>query len=203
MNKISRVCTGFSKPYVGLYKEAEGVVTYSGGRQLARGVQVSLSLDTANENNFYADNVVAESENGTFAGGQVKLTVDGLLQDAENMIYGIPEAEEVTYGQAKVKISKYGKNAEIPYVGIGYIVRYQSKGVVTWVPTILKKAKFQMHGDEAKTQEENLDYQTQDLTADLSRDDSENEDWKWVAEEQTSEAAAEAILKAILAPAAG
>ena len=42
-----RVCTGFSKPYVALYNEASGVITYSGGMILARGVSVEIEPDTA------------------------------------------------------------------------------------------------------------------------------------------------------------
>ena len=37
-----RVATGFSLPYVARYSANGGVVTYSGARQLARGVNVNL-----------------------------------------------------------------------------------------------------------------------------------------------------------------
>ena len=61
MAAAGKVCTGFSKPYVAKYSNAGGVVSYSGCMQLARGVSVSLSLDTTDDNNFYADNIVAET----------------------------------------------------------------------------------------------------------------------------------------------
>lgn len=194
-----RVCTGFSHPVVALYNNDKGTVTYTNGRVLARGVSVSLSLDASDDNKFYADNVLAESEVGEFGGGTAKLTVDGLLQASEKMITGLPEPEEVTYGESKkVNIYRSGKDAKPPYVGIGVVVRYQSDGVETYVPIILRKAKFNQPGLEAKTQEEKKGWQTQELEAALHRDDTEKKDWRWIAEDQTSEADAIAILHGIL-----
>ena len=71
MAAAGKVCTGFSKPYVAKYSNAGGVVSYSGCMQLARGVSVSLSLDTTDDNNFYADNIVAETAAAVFT---VRLT---------------------------------------------------------------------------------------------------------------------------------
>ena len=42
-----RVCTGYSKPYVAVYSESSGTVTYTGGMRLGRGVSVSLDIDAA------------------------------------------------------------------------------------------------------------------------------------------------------------
>ena len=86
MAAAGRVCTGFSKPYVALYTASGGAVTYSSGQLLARGVSVSASADQADDNNFYADNVIAETESGVFTSGELTLTVDGLLQAAEKLI---------------------------------------------------------------------------------------------------------------------
>ena len=69
MAAAGKVCTGFSKPYVAKYSNAGGVVSYSGCMQLARGVSVSLSLDTTDDNNFYADNIVAETAAAVFTSG--------------------------------------------------------------------------------------------------------------------------------------
>lgn len=202
MSAAGKVCTGFSKPYVAKYSNDGGAVTYSGVMQLARGVSVSLSLNTTDDNTFYADNVSAETAPATFTGGTATLTVDGLLEAAEKFVLGLPEATNVEAGGSQVAVSHYGDGMEIPYVGIGFVVRYQSAGVITYAPVVLTKARFQQPGLDAATQEESIDWQTQELTADLMRDDTTNHDWKLVGADQSTEAAAEEVLKAILGGAA-
>lgn len=202
MSAAGKVCTGFSKPYVAKYSNAGGAVTYSGVMQLARGVSVSLSLNTTDDNTFYADNVSAETAPATFTGGTATLTVDGLLEAAEKFVLGLPEATNVEAGGSQVAVSHYGDGMEIPYVGIGFVVRYQSAGVITYAPVVLTKARFQQPGLDAATQEESIDWQTQELTVDLMRDDTTNHDWKLVGADQSTEAAAEEVLKAILGGAA-
>lgn len=191
-----RVCTGFSKPYVARYVNTAGVISYTGCMPLARGVSVTISPETGSDNAFYADNVEAENAPGIFNGGTVELTVDGLLTAAERFIWGLPEAEEVN----GVSVVAYGDDSNPPYMGIGFLARYMSEGVTTWVPYILRKTMFQVGNTEAATQEQEIDWQTQTLTANLMRDDSANHRWKMVgAETYSTEAAAEAALTALLA----
>lgn len=185
-----RVCTGFSKPYVALYANSGTTVTYSSGTPLARGVDVSVEAEEASEsNNFYADNVIAESISGVFSGGTATLTVDGLLDATRKLIYGLPAAESGW--------THFGDSQAVPYVGIGFITRYMSDGVTSYVPTILTKAIFQAEPQEAATQEDEVEFQTTELTATLMRDDTENHDWKLIGEPQATEAAAEAAIKAL------
>lgn len=186
--KEGRVCTGYSRPWVANYTAQSGVVTYSGAMRLARGVSVKLDVQAADDSKFYADNVVAESSSGKFGSGTATLVNDGLKDAAAKMIYGLPTADSSGW-------THYGDEMEIPYVGIGYIKQYMEDGVTSWVPVVLRKAKFVMFGDDAKTMEENIDWQTQELTANLHRDDTTNHDWRWIGEEQTSEEAAEALIK--------
>lgn len=183
-----KVLTGFSLPYVALYSATGGTVTYSSGQRLARGVSVELEPTVGDNNNFYADNVIAETAGGIMTGGQVTLTVDGLLETAEKLILGLPDADTNDW-------IHYGDAMSIPYVGIGFICRYQSEGVVTYTPVVLTKARFQTPSLSAATQEEDIEWQTQELVADLARDDTASHDWKLVGEAQTTEALAEGMLK--------
>lgn len=193
-----RVLTGFSKPYVALYHNNGGNVTYSKGRPLARGVSVSIEPETGEDNRFYADNVAAESAPGTFAGGTATLTVDGLHQESENMVYGIPDPKEISIsGEKTVKMYEYGEAMNIPYVGIGFVVRYMEDGVASYVATILTKTRFNTPSEEAATQEESIEWQTQELTASLMRDDSLEKNWKKRSEELKTEAEAEAVIRQI------
>lgn len=189
MAAAGRVCTGFSKPYVALYSASSGTITYSSGALLGRGVEVSVEAEEASDsNNFYADNVIAESISGVFSGGTATLTVDGLLDATRKLIYGLPAADGDGW-------THFGDSQVVPYVGIGFVTRYMSEGVTTYVPTILTKAIFQAEPQEAATQEDEIEFQTTELTATLLRDDSANHDWKMIGGPQTTEALAEKEIK--------
>lgn len=199
MSAAGKVCTGFSNPYVGKYNFDGTNVTYTEGMKLARGVDVKITPDTRTDNNFYADDVAAETDEGMFTGGTCAMTVDGLHAVAERFVFGLPEPEEYSYGSGKTaKITKFGENRNAPYVGIGFIAKYRSDGVTTYVPVILRKARFQDTGMEHKTEEGSVSWQTQSLSANLFRDDTANADWKWLVEEQSTLSEAVAILEAVL-----
>ena len=183
-----KVTTGFSKPYVALYGESGGTITYTSGQLLARGVDVTISPESGDDNIFYADNVAAETDAGRFTGGTVTLTVDGLLATTRKLIYGLPEADTEGW-------TAFGDDMVIPYVGIGFIARQQSDGVVTYVPTVLAKCRFNQSEDAAATQEEEIDWQTQSLEAVIMRGDDANHNWKFIGNDYSTEAAAEAALK--------
>ena len=183
-----KVCTGFSKPYVALYSATGGTVTYSSGQLLARGVSVSVSADTGDDNNFYADNIIAETESGVFTSGEVTLTVDGLLAAAEKLIMGLPTAGADGF-------TPYDDDQVIPDVGIGFIARYMSAGVTTYTPVILPRCAFSFPGIDAATQEENIDWQTRDLTAKIKRAEDAKRTWRKVGGDEATEAAAEAAIK--------
>lgn len=194
-----KVCTGFSFPFVAKYSASGGVVTYSGGMELARGVEVSIEPEVGDSDPFYANNVAAETVPAKFTGGTVTLTVDGLLEEAEKMIMGLPESEDLTYGEEKsVKVYNYGEEAMPPYVGIGFLARYMSDNVESYTPIILTKARFQALSTSAATQEDQIDWQTQELTADLMRDDSAEKVWKKIVEGVATEAEGIEILKSFL-----
>lgn len=187
MSAAGRITTGFSLPYVALYAASGGTITYTSGQKLARGVDVTISPESSDDNIFYADNVAAENEAGRFTGGTVSLTVDGLLPATKKLIFGLPTS---TGGW-----TAYGDDMAVPYVGIGYIARVQSDGVVAYVPTVLAKCRFSLPEDAAATQEESIDWQTQSLEATIMRADDANHVWKFEGDEETTEAAAEAALK--------
>ena len=84
------VTTGFSMPYVAKYANTGTTVTYTSGMDLARGVSMSLEIDTADDNNFYANNVLAEVETAQFTSGSATVTVDGLSNEAATLIFGLP-----------------------------------------------------------------------------------------------------------------
>lgn len=190
-----RVATGFSYPLVGLYGYTGGAVTITNPMVLARGVGVEISVNVASENEFYADNALAESENDIFESGSLRLTVDGLFDKANRMISGQAEPAEVTFGESKVKLTKYSADAQAPYVAVGVIVEYKSAGQRIYTPTVVVKTKFKPSGTSAQTRGKTTTWQTQDLEAVIHRADDGN--WKWVGEDFATEAAAKAALNTV------
>lgn len=193
-----KVITGYSKPYVALYNPNNGSPTYSSGMPLARGVDVSVESETGDATNFYADNVLAESVGGVFTGASITMTVDGLKDAARKLIMGLPDPTSVTVGQNTVDVYEYDDRQVIPNVGIGFIIRYMESGVTTYQPVVFTKASFAVDGIDAATQEEEVEFQTTELTASLMRDDSANHVWRRIGVDQTTEAAAEDVVKALL-----
>lgn len=188
MSAAGKVCVGFSKPYVAVYANSGTTVSYSDGRVLARGVDVSIEPETSDDNKFYADNTEAETDAGTFSGGTLSLTVDGLHQDAESLIMGLPAADQSGW-------ISYGDSQTVPFVGVGYIAKYMSGGEITYVPTVIPKVVFNQISNAHATSEDSLNFQTQALTAQIKRADDADRSWKYLGEPQTTEALAEAAIK--------
>lgn len=185
------VTIGFSKPYVALLSEEGGEATYTQGQRLARGVDVSVTANTSDDNPFYADNIEAENDTGAFVDGNFNLTVDGLLLAAERMVMGIGEAGEDGFVE-------YDEDQKTPFVGIGFIVKGQSGGTEYYRPMVLRKAAFDYVPIDAETQESSKNYQTQELTGRLKRLSVGKRSWKSVGDWLETEAAAEAKVKAKL-----
>ena len=183
MSAAGKVLTGFSLPYVAKYTTG----SYSNLQKLARGVDVTISPEASEDNKFYADNQEAENANGVLTGGTVDMTVDGLKTAAERFIMGLPTT-------ASDGFTAYDDDQNIPYVGIGYIARYMSDGQETFVPTLIVKAKFNQIESNAATQEEEIDWQTQALSAQIYRGDDTKHTWKFVGSDYSSESAAESAL---------
>ena len=190
MSAAGKVTTGFSLPYVALYANSGGTITYTSGQKLARGVNVTISPESSDDNIFYADNAAAENDGGRFTGGTVTLEVDGLLGTTRKLIFGLPAS---TGGW-----TSYGDDMSVPYVGIGYIARAMSDGVTTYAPTVLVKCRFSLPDITAATQTDAIDWQTESLEASIFRGDDSNHNWIHVGDEYSTEALAEAALKTLL-----
>ena len=192
------VTTGFSEPYVAKYSASGTTVSYSGGMKLGRGVSMSVEVESADDNNFFADDQIAESETGTMTSATGTFTVDGLEPEAATLVLGLPEKSQETVDDSPVDVYDYDDRMTVPYVGVGVLRRVMMKGVTSWEPIVFTKVKFSIPGDEAATQEDEIDWQTQDLETSILRDDTEHHRWKRVFARQTTKAAALAIIKGYL-----
>lgn len=189
---MAYVTTGFSLPYVAKYSNPSGTNVFADGIKLARGVSVAVDATTVDDNNFYADNIIAETENGAVSGGTLTLTVDGLDASARRLIFGLPVAD----GQGW---TAYGDEAAVPYMGVGFIRRTMNNGTTNYWAVVFPKCRFAFDGEDAATQEDQIDWQTKELSCTFMRDDTANHNWKYVNDTAyTTEALAEAALKAFL-----
>lgn len=188
MSAAGKVTIGFSKPYVAKYSETGGVVSYSEGQLLARGVSVSAETDSSDNNNFYADNIIAESDAGTFSGGTLTYTVDGLFHKAERLIQGLAAANTAGF-------IVYDDDQAAPYVGTGFIVKSMSEGIVYYTPVIFTKTRAGQLSIAAETQGESIDWQTAEIPFSIFKDDTAKHSWKMVGNDYTNEADAEADIK--------
>lgn len=194
-----RVITGYSKPIVANYSVEGTTVSYTSAIPLARGVDINIDIETADSNDFFADNVLAESASGTFSSGTATATVDGLKDAARQQIQGLPEATSVTVDGSTVNVYEYDDRQVVPYQGFGFVVRVMEDGITSYIPYVLPKVQFAADGLSAATQEEEIEWQTSELEAAIYRDDSEHHRWRRIGAAQTTEASAEAVVRAMLA----
>lgn len=192
------VTTGFSEPYIAKYSNTGTTVSYSGGMKLGRGVSMSIEVESADDNNFYADDIVAETETGTMTSASATITVDGMEPEVAALALGLPNATQETIGESPVDVYDYDDRMNPPFLGLGVLKRVMLNGVQYWVPIVFTKVKMNNPSDEANTQEDQIDWQTQELEMTILRDDSTNRRWKRVFERQTTKAAALNIITTYL-----
>lgn len=186
---------GLSKPYYAIYNAAGGVVTYSNGGLMGKATELSASIETAEDNNLYADNGIAESDR-SFASGTLSVGTDDLEQAASAALLGIT-AKSVTVGEATVSELVFDDDVAAPDLGVGIIIKKIVAGVTKWRAIVFTKVKFGIPEDAATTQGENIEWQTPAIEGTIMRDDTAKHAWKREATVE-SEALAEAYIKQVL-----
>lgn len=176
----SVVTTGFSNIHVALYAVENGVVSYTSVHKLGRSVSMSTDISTSDDNNFYADDRLAETETGSaFTDGSGTMTIDGLTPDDEAFLMGLKAGDSVQVDSGNsVETLEYGADMEPPYIGIGAVKKVQRDGKSYWGAMVLCKCRCKVPGDDASTQEDQIDWQTQDIDFTIMRDDSAKNRWK-------------------------
>lgn len=194
-----KVITGYSQPIVAKYTYSSNTISYTDVMPLARGVEVQMEVEIGDATNFFADNTIAEAVAGQFNGATATFTVDGLKDAARDLIAGLVTSTTIIANSSTVTAKVYDDLQVIPYVGIGFVVRYMENGVTTYAPVILPKAQFSPESLNAATQGESVEFQTTELQATVMRADDASHSWKVVAEDQTTEAKAVAVINAYFA----
>lgn len=167
------VGSGFSKPYVALYSGSGGKDTYTNGMSLGGGVGYSDSIEVADDNDFYADNRVDETESGVFTSGEATITVNYLSPEAAKMVLGL--TNQTTVGS--VQWDDYDDDTTPPDIGYGHVKQVVENGATKYAAFILPRVKMALPSESAETRGESIDWQTQELTATIMR--SLNGKHKW------------------------
>lgn len=175
---------GVSKPMFALYSNTGTTVSYSDGAVLGMATEIDVTINTNEDNNLRADNVIAETDR-SFSDGTVTIGVDDLSQEVSKMLLGIKEADigtiagiTVSEGETAPKELIYDDDMTTPYVGVGFVIKGQKNNVVYWRAMIFTKVMFNVPDDAATTQGESIEWQTPSLVGTILRDDSEKHRWK-------------------------
>ena len=190
---------GLSKPYYAVYSEGSGTPSYSAGAVMGKATEANIEIDTADNNNLYGDNGIAETD-VQFAGGTLTLSTTDLSPEVSAAILGITPTtvSEITgVTDEDVKELVFDDNQVTPYLGVGFIVKHIVNGVTKWRGIVLTKVIFSVPPDSATTQGETIEWQVPELTGTIMRDDSAAHAWKREAM-FTTEAQAETYIKARL-----
>ena len=194
------VGSGFSKPYVALYSGSGGKDTYTKGMSLGGGVGYSDSIEVADDNDFYADNRVDETESGVFTSGEATITVNYLSPEAAKMVLGL--TNQTTVGD--VQWDDYDDDTTPPDIGYGHVKQVVENGVIKYAAFILPRVKMALPSESAETRGESIDWQTQELTATIMRSLNGKHKWRSVLPKFfDTEGEAEAAVVAYLSQTAG
>lgn len=192
---------GVSKPYVAVYSNTGSTVSYTGLTTLGKYTNLDLSLDDAGANDFYADNAIAESDNRAFAGGSLTITTSDLDPAALKTVLGLVEEAIAATVATTTPVPKWlvnGDGQQIPYVGIGGIVKMQINGEIKYQAIVLNKVLLRNPGLSIATQGETIEWQTPTIEGRVYRSDAADHRWRMVSTYLDSDADAIAAITAVL-----
>ena len=182
---------GLSRLYLAKYSaDTLGNVTYTGGKRSARMVNYSTSIASTDNNDFYADDELAESETGRFLSGTVSVETAEIDTEMSAMILGLTPVE-LTDEELGADATEYvyDDDAKSQNLGMGIIEKRISHGKTTWRPIVFRKVCFNIPDNSATTQGESISWQTDSATAKIMRDDRSKHAWKSEATFDTVEKA--------------
>ena len=187
----------------GIYNNNNGVVTYSNQAVIAKLVRMQLSMDDSNDNDFYADNAVDETDS-QFAGGNYEVNTNDLTDEMSALILGLQTStlSSITgITDVGVKEVIFDDRQNAPYMGIGNVVKHKRGGVVYYRAVVLTKLQFKIPEEAWDTQGKTISWQTPTVRATVMKDDTTYHAWKYAAT-FTTEAQAIAYIDARLPSAA-
>lgn len=133
--------------------EVEGqALTYDAGKVIGKAIEANLSWNR-NDNPLYADDAIAENDNG-ITGGSLELNVDDLTDEVRAYLLG-----DATEGTG-TDLAYIETDDAAPYVGVGYIRVRRKNGETSYQGVWIYKAQFAQESEDAQTKGESIEWQT-------------------------------------------
>lgn len=183
---------GLSKPYFGIYANSSGTISYTNGGLIGKYTECSLELEDGEDNTLYGDNAPAESDR-TFAGGTFTMSTTDLDPAVMKKILGT-STTSIT-GQTGKNWNDFDDDQAVPYVGIGGIVKKRVNNTDAYYAFVLPKAMFRNPGLTVTTQGETIEWQTEEIVADIFRSDNAKHTWYRLSDGFADEATAIGVLE--------
>ena len=129
--------------------------TYTAGKVAGKAITGNLTINR-NNNPLYADDVIAEDDNG-ITSMDLELGVDDL--DEETQAY-IGLLKEVTGTGTSAVTTYYENSAAANNVGVGYMRVRRKGGVTTFQGIWIYKTLFSKNAENSQTKGETIEWQT-------------------------------------------
>ena len=138
---------------------ANSPIVYKAGMLATRAVAAEITYERS-ENKYYADDVLAESDNAATS-GTISITGSEFLPAARVAFFGVKQTEE--NGKTVYRTT----SAPTPYIGLGYVTVMIYKGAYKYYANWIHKMQFALTGESARTKGENIEWQDETATGDI------------------------------------
>lgn len=133
--------------------------TYGTGKDAGKAILGNLTI-TRNNNPLYADDSVAEDDNGTTA-MDLELGLDDIAEDVQETMGLIKKVET---GTGTTVVTYYDTDESAVPVGIGYIRVRRKNGITSYQAVWMYKVVFGMTAESSATKGESIEWQTPTIT---------------------------------------
>ena len=134
--------------------------TYGTGFDVGMAITGNLTINR-NNNPLYADDVIAEDDNG-ITGMELELGVDDLTDEVEADMGLVKEVTSTTGEGQSAVITKTYYDTDKPALdlGLGYMRVRRKAGTTTFQALWIFKTKFSKNSENAQTKGESIEWQT-------------------------------------------
>lgn len=132
--------------------------TYNAGMVAGKAITGNLTINR-NNNPLYADDAIAEDDNGV-TGMSLELGLDDLLENVREYMLGLVKVA----GTSGSNDTYYDTEESAPYVGLGYIRVRRKNGETKYQAVWYYKSLFGETTENSQTKGETIEWQTPTLT---------------------------------------
>lgn len=132
-------------------------ITYTGGKVIAKAIAANVTWNRI-DNPLYADDEIAENDNG-ITGGQISVNIDDLADEDAATLFGlVKNADTDEYTET---------DAAAPYVGYGYIRVKVKGGAKSYQAMWIHRTQFGMNSENSQTKGQQITWQTPELVGEI------------------------------------